>query len=83
MGRRIPTTYGQTTYGATTYGYHEAPEQGSWYSLRDIAVEARQYHQALMLAGLQACPYDGEPLQMGAPRAQGQRHCRVCGRLYR
>lgn len=55
---------------------------GSWWSLRDIAVEARQLQSSYRQIGLIACPFDGEVLRMGAPQAPGVRHCTFCGRQY-
>ena len=57
-------------------------EQGSWWTLRNIATEARQLQQDLRLRGLIACPYDGEVLLVGAPQAPAVRHCQFCGRRY-
>jgi hypothetical protein len=53
--------------------------RGSWWQLKDIAVEAAAMREAFNRRPPQACPNDGEPLEQGR---NGILHCRFDGWQY-
>ena len=88
-GRAGLTTGGDTANVGTRLSNYRAgtdltdadPATGaSWRTLTSISREHREWAQDARLRGLEACPYDGQPLTTGAPQAPAVRHCPFCGR---